>query len=1253
MFMVAGKKAIGAPTGALNKAQKMLADGKSKDEVWKETGWLEGAEGAWKWEIDDSKAKLKNIKVDSLGIAEKHTYLGDILEHSELFKNYPEISNMLTTIMIDKDMKNPRGSYTSRVEREHEGLVDIEPETTVYAKNVDQAKNTLFHEIQHAVQEIEGFAEGGSPKTMAQELVNSETRHLLKTDDTYADLAGYIDELYFQGERHDSFKVQQYRDQMQKIFDKHLDKKYGEDPSLKLYKRLAGEIEARDTAARIDLTPAQRGQNFNKVKGLWEQAQKTRQTDKYKAEEKEWIASDKKDADLKKRNEAPAHKKLYAIEDEIMDMGYNLNQKLVRNALSGDKSAQNILIQPLYESQGIPESDWIIKKGDGTSFSVKEGKPEQYSTKKPDLDPDIKELLNKLMPEAEAKKFKKPDDLPRDPKKPNIIKEKFGRTEKTPKEAVIEAVEGVKTKEFWDKVATKTLDRLHPIKTFLSDKAYKLHRIETGTQAVLSMFLEHGKLKWDDSGFLTMDERKHGFLPFLKSLGKDWDKFIYWTAVKRAENLSKQGRERWLDKEAREEIFEWAGGKNNSKWVEASKEFKEFNSNVLDIAEKAGLIDPEGRKIWEQEFYVPFYRIFEDFTTRDEFLKAPRKNKRFISAQIQRLKGANAKMGDPLENLMHNWTHLINESLRNVSRAEAFDFAVKNDLDIIEEVGVKDINSFRSSKDKKTVYVTKNTQENVLMFQRGGKPIYFKVSEPELFHAMSNVNAKHLDNFVVQLAGKAKRALTFGATFGPGFRVANLLRDTMHTAMINKSFKPFYDSAIGFKKSWMEDAEYVSLMASGAGFGSSYVRADDPKTLNKYIKRIIKKEGDGALKLILNTPKKMLDFWEKVGSASENAARVQLYSNLLSDGKTHTEAAFEARDLLDFTMRGESGTVQLLIQTIPFLNARMQGLYKLGRAVADKENTKNFAIRGAMLTAASLSLWALYRDDDRWKELEDWDKWSYYHFWIGDKHFRIPKPFEVGAIFSSFPETMADVLYGNEETKHIADFIGYTARENFAIGVPQLFSPIMEQWANKSSFTGRPIVGQHLKGLKPGEQKDPWTSETVQLIAGKMNISPKRAEALINSYFSTFGMFVLSGSDIVTRNAFDFPERPARRIDDYPLVGRFIKESKPARHTKYTTWFYETLRDIDESTKTLNHFKQTGDFGKARDLIKTDTDKLIWKKVFSEYRGHLSQTNRRMKHILLDKKYTADQKREKIDKLVTRRNELIKRLYEAYGKRKK
>jgi len=435
-------------------------------------------------------------------------------------------------------------------------------------------------------------------------------------------------------------------------------------------------------------------------------------------------------------------------------------------------------------------------------------------------------------------------------------------------------------------------------------------------------------------------------------------------------------------------------------------------------------------------------------------------------------------------------------------------------------------------------------------------------------------------------------------------------------------------------------------MASGAGFGSSYVRGDDPKSLAKYVDRIVKKEGKGAVSRILNTPKKMLDFWEKVGAASENAARVQLYSNLLKEGKTHFEAAFDARDLLDFTMRGEANIVQFLIQTVPFLNARMQGLYKLGKTVADPDTRKTFMLRGALLTAASLALWMLHKDDDEYKELEDWDKWSYYHFWLGNQHYRIPKPFEVGALFSSFPEAMANVLNGNENLKHVGNVIGYTAKETFAISFPQLITPMIEQWANKSSYTGRPIVSEGLKGLKAGEQAEPWTSETLQL-AGKMGISPKRAESLIQGYFSTFGMFLLGISDIATRNIFDFPEKATRKIDDYPAIGRFVKSKGPARYTKHQTWFYDTLDEIDRTTRTIKYYQATGDYESAQKLYSKNMNKVRYKRRFGKIRKQLGSINKQVKAIMRSRLAPAE-KRNRIDALTQQRNALVKAAWQSF-----
>jgi hypothetical protein len=892
---------------------------------------------------------------------------------------------------------------------------------------------------------------------------------------------------------------------------------------------------------------------------------------------------------------------------------------------------------------------YMIKPLPNPSRSPSVGEQPRYSLRDPSQSPEewAKQFLQgyiEAQPEGKPPKVESaPNNWGKVSSLPDFISEKFGKTEKTAKDHLRDALESVKSNDWWDRVATLSIDRLHPIKVKTSERAYRLNRLATGSQAAMAMFLRHGKLRWDKSGLMTVDTRGDGFLPFLKGLGKDGEKFLYWVAARRAENLEAEGRERWLDKDTRSNIFEWSGGRDRPEWIKAAKKLQDFNDSVLDLAQDSGLINSDSRKKWSKEFYVPFYRVFEDEQERHTFLTRPDK----ISSQIKRLVGGTEKIGNPMENLLKNWSHLINESMRNKARKEAFDFAFQSKSGLVEPVDRKDLNIYRNSKDKKMVYIT-NNQDNVLMHQDNGRPIYFKVNDPSLFQAMSDLRTPAMDNFLMKLMGTTKRALTYGATFGPGFRIANMLRDTLHTSLVAKSFKPFLDTGKGIVKAWREDQEYISFMASGAGFGSSYVRGDDPRALGKYVDRIVKKEGRDVLSRILNTSKKMLDFWEKVGSASENAARVQLYSNLMKEGESHFEAAFQARDLLDFTMRGEANIVQFLIQTVPFLNARMQGLYKLGRTVADPGTRRTFILRGGLLMAASLALWALHKDDDEYKELEDWDKWSYYHFWIGNLHYRIPKPFEVGALFSSFPEAMANVLNGSEDLKHVGNVLGYTAKETFAISLPQLVTPMLEQWANKSSYTGRPIVGQGLQGLKSGEQAEPWTSETMQL-AGKLGISPKRAEALLQGYFATFGMFLLGISDIAVRNIFDFPEKATQKIDDYPAIGRFVKSKGPVRYTKYQTWFYDTLDEIDRTTRTIKYYQETGDYESARKLFSESSDKIRFKKSFGKIRFYLGAVNKQIK-VVMRSDLTPDEKRDRIDALSDKRNKLVKMAWESYSR---
>ena len=84
--------------------------------------------------------------------------------------------------------------------------------------------------------------------------------------------------------------------------------------------------------------------------------------------------------------------------------------------------------------------------------------------------------------------------------------------------------------------------------------------------------------------------------------------------------------------------------------------------------------------------------------------------------------------------------------------------------------------------------------------------------------------------------------------------------------------------------------------------------------------------------------------------------------------KTDLEAAFEAKDILDFHLSGAANSVRVAIASDPCLNARMQGIDRLYRGW--REAPKAFFVKGMLVAGASLMLWALFKDKDEYKELD-------------------------------------------------------------------------------------------------------------------------------------------------------------------------------------------------------------------------------------------------------------------------------------------
>jgi hypothetical protein len=140
-------------------ARLMESNGAPAPEIWRETGWARGGDGGWRMEINDQDAKLtddistlaKNFKAAKEGGLPAGVQLREILDHPKLFEAYPELGRVQVTFNggFFDILQSTQGWFSH-----NNGNINITP----YAKD---PLSTLLHEVQHWIQEKEGFASGG------------------------------------------------------------------------------------------------------------------------------------------------------------------------------------------------------------------------------------------------------------------------------------------------------------------------------------------------------------------------------------------------------------------------------------------------------------------------------------------------------------------------------------------------------------------------------------------------------------------------------------------------------------------------------------------------------------------------------------------------------------------------------------------------------------------------------------------------------------------------------------------------------------------------------------------------------------------------------------------------------------------------------------------------------------------------------------------------------------------------------------
>jgi hypothetical protein len=211
--------------------------GANKSEVYRKTGIFRSPypqKNRLRKEISDANAKLQVAEEDFVNhmtgeldgpLSNLRLPMDAVLKHDELYKEYPGLKNI--GVVFKPDKLKGAASYFENADIIEIGIKGGVPSPT-------ELKEIFIHEIQHGIQDIEGFAKGGSP-----EAVPALFEDLFKTE---------LDTLFNKDKN--LFSAEMKFGETTSEYQKYLKRRAAHN----IYRRFAGEIESREAAKRANWT---------------------------------------------------------------------------------------------------------------------------------------------------------------------------------------------------------------------------------------------------------------------------------------------------------------------------------------------------------------------------------------------------------------------------------------------------------------------------------------------------------------------------------------------------------------------------------------------------------------------------------------------------------------------------------------------------------------------------------------------------------------------------------------------------------------------------------------------------------------------------------------------------------------------------------------------------------------------------------------------------------------------------------------
>ena len=249
-FIGKGSKLWNSKTNDVAKA--LEKDNVAPETIWSQTGNVKAPDGKWRQEISDAEAVTTFPKRNVMGTVmpmEKR------LSHENLYQAYPELRKM--DLELTPDRLGNAGAFNGNW-----------VELATGEAGTSQAKPIMLHELQHAIQQKENFARGGTPESASFEDVLPKIQEIRKQRkelniEPYQIQNNIASGYNVPKEALDKYNIwKSLTEQEDKLMSNRM-KPYD------AYQRLLGEAEARLTENRIPLTQEQRLQYYPYSQGQY------------------------------------------------------------------------------------------------------------------------------------------------------------------------------------------------------------------------------------------------------------------------------------------------------------------------------------------------------------------------------------------------------------------------------------------------------------------------------------------------------------------------------------------------------------------------------------------------------------------------------------------------------------------------------------------------------------------------------------------------------------------------------------------------------------------------------------------------------------------------------------------------------------------------------------------------------------------------------------------------------------------------